>query len=32
MPKVLFRTDGSIELVGLGELYTAQQIADAVNG
>jgi hypothetical protein len=32
MPKVLFRTDGSIELVGLGELYTAQQIADAING
>ena len=32
MPKVLFRTDGSIELIGLGELYTAQQIADAVNG
>jgi hypothetical protein len=32
MPKVLFRTDGSIELIGLGELYTAQQIADAING
>ena len=32
MPKILFRTDGSIELIGLGELYTAQQIADAVSG
>lgn len=32
MPKILFRTDGSIELIGLGELYTAQQIADAVGG
>ncbi len=30
MPKILFRTDGSIEMIGLGELYTAQQIADAV--
>lgn len=32
MPKVLFRPDGSIELIGLGELLTAQQIADAVSG
>jgi hypothetical protein len=32
MPKVLFRTDGSVQLIGLGELYTAQQIADAVGG
>ena len=31
MPKILFRTDGSVELIGLGELYTAQQIADAIN-
>ncbi len=30
MPKILFRTDGSVEMIGLGELYTAQQIADAV--
>jgi hypothetical protein len=32
MPKILFRTDGSIEMIGLGQLYTAQQIADAVSG
>lgn len=32
MPKILFRSDGSIELIGLGELYSAQQIADAVGG
>lgn len=32
MPKILFRTDGSIEMIGLGELWTAQQIADAVGG
>ena len=32
MPKILFRTDGSVEMVGLGELWTAQQIVDAVNG
>ena len=30
MPKILFRTDGSVEMIGLGELYSAQQIADAV--
>lgn len=30
MPKILFGTDGSVELVGLGEQWTAQQIADAV--
>jgi hypothetical protein len=32
MPKILFRSDGSIEMIGLGELYSAQQIADAVGG
>lgn len=32
MPKILFGTDGSVEMVGLGELWTAQQVADAVNG
>lgn len=32
MPKILFGTDGSIEMVGLGELWTAQQVADAVSG
>ncbi|HEY7331399.1 MAG TPA: hypothetical protein VH859_00415, partial [Candidatus Limnocylindria bacterium] len=32
MPKVLFRTDGSIELIGLGELYSAEQVAQAVGG
>jgi len=32
MPKILFRTDGSIEFIGLGELYSAQQVADAVGG
>lgn len=32
MPKILFRTDGSVEMIGLGELWTAQQIADAVGG
>lgn len=32
MPKILFGTDGSVELIGLGELWTAQQLADAVSG
>jgi hypothetical protein len=32
MPKILFRTDGGIELIGLGELYSAEQIAAAVGG
>ena len=32
MPKILFRTDGSIELIGLGELYSAEQVAAAVGG
>lgn len=32
MPKILFRTDGSIELIGLGELYSAEQLAAAVGG
>jgi len=32
MPKILFRTDGSVELIGLGELYSAEQVADAVGG
>lgn len=32
MPKILFRTDGSIELIGLGELFSAEQIIDVVNG
>jgi hypothetical protein len=32
MPKILFRTDGSIEFIGLGELYSAEQVADAVGG
>jgi hypothetical protein len=32
MPKILFRTDGSIEMIGLGELYSAEQIAAAVGG
>jgi hypothetical protein len=31
MPKILFRTDGSIEFIGLGELLSPQQIADAVS-
>ena len=31
MPKILFRTDGSIELIGLGELLSPQQVADAVS-
>lgn len=32
MPKILFRTDGSIELIGLGELYSPEQVAAAVGG
>jgi hypothetical protein len=32
MPKILFRTDGSIEFIGLGELYSPEQVADAVGG
>jgi hypothetical protein len=32
MPKILLRTDGSIEFIGLGELYSAEQIAQAVGG
>jgi thiol-disulfide isomerase/thioredoxin len=32
MPKILFRTDGSIELIGLGELYSPDQVAAAVSG
>ena len=32
MPKILFRTDGSVEFIGLGELYSAEQVADAVGG
>jgi hypothetical protein len=32
MPKILFRTDGSIEFIGLGELYSAEQVAQAVGG
>lgn len=32
MPKILFGTDGSVELIGLGELYSAEQVADAVGG
>lgn len=32
MPKILFRTDGSIEMFGLGELYSAEEIAAAVGG
>jgi thiol-disulfide isomerase/thioredoxin len=31
MPKILFRTDGSVELIGLGELLSPQQVADAVS-
>jgi hypothetical protein len=32
MPKIVFRTDGSVELIGLGELFSAEQVADAVGG
>jgi thiol-disulfide isomerase/thioredoxin len=32
MPKLLIRTDGSVELLPLGQLLSAQQIADLVEG
>jgi hypothetical protein len=32
MPKILFRTDGSIELIGLGQLLTAEQLAAVIAG
>lgn len=32
MPKVLFRTDGSIELIGLGQLLSPAEVAAAVSG
>lgn len=32
MPKILFRTDGSVEFVGLGELLSPEQIAATVSG
>lgn len=32
MPKLLVRTDGSIELLPIGVLLTARQVADAVGG
>jgi len=31
MPKILFRTDGSVEFIGLGELLSPEQIAAAVS-
>jgi hypothetical protein len=30
MPKILFRTDGSVELIGLGQLMSPEEIAAAV--
>jgi hypothetical protein len=32
MPKILFRTDGSVELIGLGEQLSAADLAAVVNG
>lgn len=32
MPKLLVRTDGSVELLPIGQLLSAQQVADAVGG
>jgi hypothetical protein len=32
MPKILFRTDGSVELIGLGQLLSPEEIAAAVGG
>lgn len=32
MPKILFRTDGSIELIGLGTQLSAAEVAAAVGG
>jgi hypothetical protein len=32
MPKILLRPDGSVEMIGLGELYSAEQVAAAVGG
>jgi len=32
MPKILFRTDGSVELIGLGEQLSAAELAAAVAG
>ena len=32
MPKILFRTDGSAELIGLGEQLSAADLAAVVNG
>jgi thiol-disulfide isomerase/thioredoxin len=32
MPKILFRTDGSVEMIGLGELLSPEEIAAAVGG
>jgi hypothetical protein len=32
MPKILFGTDGSVEMIGLGELLSPEEIAAAVGG
>lgn len=32
MPKILFRTDGSVELIGLGTQLSASEVAAAVGG
>jgi len=32
MPKILFRTDGSVELIGLGEQLSALDLAAVVSG